>query len=67
MKSNRSHEASTSIRLFDSHCHLDDRAFDKDLNDIIHRIHDVGVASVMTISTTLGRYLKKDHLPISFS
>jgi TatD DNase family protein len=58
MKSNRSHEASTSVRLFDSHCHLDDRAFDKDLNDIIHRMHDAGVASAMTIGTTLDRCIK---------
>ena len=46
------------MRLFDSHCHLDDRAFDKDLDDIIHRMHDAGVASAMTIGTTLERCIK---------
>jgi TatD DNase family protein len=46
------------MRLFDSHCHLDDRAFDKDLDDIIHRMHQAGVASVMTIGTTLERCIK---------
>ncbi|MBW2604210.1 MAG: TatD family hydrolase [Deltaproteobacteria bacterium] len=46
------------MKLFDSHCHLDDVAFDEDLNDIIHRMHDAGVVSAMTIGTTLERYIK---------
>ncbi|MEJ2655716.1 MAG: TatD family hydrolase [Desulfobacterales bacterium] len=46
------------MRLFDSHCHLDDRAFDKDLDDVIHRMHEAGVASAMTIGTTLLRCIK---------
>lgn len=46
------------MRLFDSHCHLDDRAFDRDLNDIIHRMHEAGVASAMTIGTTFERCIK---------
>ncbi|GMQ79887.1 MAG: TatD family hydrolase [Thermodesulfobacteriota bacterium] len=46
------------MRLFDSHCHLDDRAFDKDLDDVIHRMHDAGVASAMTIGTTLEHCIK---------
>ena len=46
------------MRLFDSHCHLDDRAYDKDLDDVIHRMHDAGVVSAMTIGTTLERCIK---------
>jgi TatD DNase family protein len=46
------------MKLFDSHCHLDDRAFDKDLDDVIHRMHEAGVASAMTIGTTLDRCAK---------
>lgn len=46
------------MKLFDSHCHLDDRAFDKDLDDIVHRMHEAGVRSVMTIGTNLERCIK---------
>ena len=46
------------MRLFDSHCHLDDRAYDKDLDDVIHRMHDAGVVSAMTIGTTFERCIK---------
>jgi len=46
------------MKLFDSHCHLDDRAFDKDLDDVVRRMHAAGVASAMTIGTTLDRCAK---------
>jgi TatD DNase family protein len=46
------------MKLFDSHCHLDDRAFDKDLGDVIFRMHEAGVAAAMTIGTTLDRCAK---------
>jgi TatD DNase family protein len=46
------------MKLFDSHCHLDDRAFDKDLDDVIHRMHEAGVAAAMTIGTTFERCVK---------
>jgi TatD DNase family protein len=46
------------MRLFDSHCHLDDKAYDKDLDDVIHRMHDAGVVSAMTIGTTFERCVK---------
>ncbi|MBW2407444.1 MAG: TatD family hydrolase [Deltaproteobacteria bacterium] len=46
------------MKLFDSHCHLDDRAFDKDLDDIVHRMHEAGVASAMTIGSNLERCIK---------
>jgi TatD DNase family protein len=46
------------MKLFDSHCHLDDRAFDEDLDDVILRMHEAGVAAAMTIGTTLDRCVK---------
>jgi TatD DNase family protein len=46
------------MKLFDSHCHLDDKAFEKDLDDVVHRMHEAGVASAMTIGTTLERCAK---------
>jgi TatD DNase family protein len=46
------------MRLFDSHCHLDDRAFDNDLDDIVQRMHEAGVAAAMTIGSTLERCIK---------
>jgi TatD DNase family protein len=46
------------MRLFDSHCHLDDKAFDNDLDDVIHRMHEAGVVSAMTIGTTFERCVK---------
>jgi TatD DNase family protein len=46
------------MKLFDSHCHLDDRAFDNDLDDVIHRMHETGVVSAMTIGTTFKRCVK---------
>ncbi len=46
------------MKLFDSHCHLEDRAFDKDVDDVIHRMHAAGVDSAMTIGTTLAQCIK---------
>lgn len=46
------------MRLFDSHCHLEDRAFDKDMDEVIHRMHAAGVDSAMTVGTTLDQCIK---------
>lgn len=46
------------MRLFDSHCHLEDRAFDKDIDEVIHRMHAAGVDSAMTVGTTLDQCIK---------
>ena len=54
----QSAEKEVYMKLFDSHCHLDDRVFDKDLKGIIHRMHNVGVVSAMTIGTNLERCIK---------
>jgi len=37
------------MRIFDSHCHLDDKSFAKDLGAVIDRARRAGVTRVMTI------------------
>ena len=37
------------MKIFDSHCHLDDKSFRKDLDQVIKRASDAGVVRVMTI------------------
>lgn len=37
------------IKLFDSHCHLDDRSYSNDMNEVIERIHEANVAGVMIV------------------
>ena len=37
------------MRIFDSHCHLDDRSFRKDLDQVIERANEAGIARMMTI------------------
>ena len=39
------------MKLFDSHCHLNDRAYDKDVDAVIKRAHDAGVAACMIVGT----------------
>jgi len=39
------------MNLFDTHCHLDDRAFKNDVEAVIARAREVGVAAVMTVGT----------------
>jgi len=46
------------MRLFDSHCHLEDRAFDKDRDEVIHRMHAAGVEAAVTVGTTLDECIK---------
>jgi len=44
-----------NLKLFDSHCHLEDRAFDGDLPTVLKRSADAGVAAIMIVGTTLDR------------
>jgi len=37
------------MKLFDSHCHLDDSSYKRDLDKVIKRAHSAGVARLMTI------------------
>jgi len=37
------------MKLFDSHCHLDDRAFDPDFDAVVSRAREAGVAGIMIV------------------
>ncbi|MDL1987174.1 MAG: TatD family hydrolase, partial [Deltaproteobacteria bacterium] len=39
------------MKLFDSHCHLDDRIYDKDIDDVIKRANEAGVSAMMIVGT----------------
>lgn len=41
------------MKLFDSHCHLDDRSYDKDIEAVIARAHENGVIKMMVAGVTL--------------
>ena len=40
------------MKLFDSHCHLDDSAYNKDLDDVIKRANEAGVSAIMVVGTS---------------
>lgn len=42
--------------LVDSHCHLDFRDFEGELDDVVGRARDVGVGTMVTICTHLSRF-----------
>jgi TatD DNase family protein len=46
------------MKLFDSHCHLNDRAYDKDIDAVIKRAHDAGVTACMTVGTDKASSIK---------
>jgi len=46
------------MKLFDSHCHLDDGVYDRDIHEVIRRMHAAGVESAMIVGTTLERCRK---------
>jgi TatD DNase family protein len=46
------------MKLFDSHCHLDDIAYEADIHEVIDRMHAAGVNAAMNIGTTIGRCIK---------
>ncbi len=54
------------MKLFDSHCHLDDRAFDRDIAAVIERMHAAGVAAAMIVGTTRQRSRKGVAMAESF-
>jgi len=39
------------MKLFDTHCHLDDRAYKNDIAGVISRAHAAGVCAMMTVGT----------------
>ena len=46
------------MKLFDSHCHLEDRAYDRDLDAVVKRMHEAGVAAAMVIGVNRQRSVK---------
>ncbi len=42
------------LLLFDSHCHLDDRSYRKDLEEVIRRARQAGVAAMMVVGVDAG-------------
>jgi len=54
------------MKLFDSHCHLDDRQYENDLDDVLTRARSAGVKRMMTIgidkeSSRRAVYLAKNR------
>ena len=46
------------VLLFDSHCHLDDEAYEGDMDAVIQRAADAGVAAMMIAGVDLDRIQK---------
>lgn len=46
------------MKLFDTHCHLNDMAYDKDIDAVIERVHDAGVAACMIVGTDKASSIK---------
>ena len=46
------------MKLFDSHCHLDDRIYNSDIQEVVKRMHDAGVVAAMIVGTTRRRSIK---------
>jgi len=39
------------MKLFDTHCHLDDRAYKNDIAAVVSRAHAAGVCAILTVGT----------------
>ncbi|MFH2218236.1 MAG: TatD family hydrolase [Pseudomonadota bacterium] len=46
------------MKLFDSHCHLEDRAYDRDRDSVVKRMRKAGVAGAMIIGVTRQRSIE---------
>jgi len=42
------------MKIFDSHCHLDDRSYDKDRKEVIQRAQKAGVVGIMIVGVDNG-------------
>ena len=52
--------------LFDSHCHIDDKSYDKDLDKVMERARDLGVLAVMAVGIDRETSLKAIELARTF-
>ncbi len=57
------------MNIFDSHCHLDDKSYNRDLENVIQRARDAGVSRMMTIgvnqrTSALAVSLARSHAGI---
>ncbi len=41
------------MKLFDSHCHLDDSSFESDLEAVLNRADNTGVEKLMTVGINM--------------
>ncbi len=46
------------MRLFDSHCHLDDASYDRDRRDVLERARSAGVEAIMMVGIDIPRSRK---------
>ena len=46
------------MKLFDSHCHLDDNMYNSDMEQVIRHMADAGVVGAMIVGTSLDRSTK---------
>jgi TatD DNase family protein len=46
------------MKLFDSHCHLDDKIYNNDIEWVIKHMKDAGLVGAMIVGTTLDRSTK---------
>lgn len=46
------------MKLFDSHCHLDDQVYDNDIDEVIKRANCAGVDAFMIVGTTKDSSIK---------
>ncbi len=54
------------MKLFDSHCHLDERAFDHDIDPVLNRAMEAGVTRVLTVGTDPQSSLKAVSIAESY-
>jgi len=57
------------MKIFDSHCHLDDKSYKRDLNRVLDRAHSAGVDRMMSIgidkrTSTIAVSLAQSHSEI---
>ena len=46
------------MKIFDSHCHLDDGSYQKDLDSVVQRAGEAGIAAMMVVGINERRSAK---------